>query len=371
MSRHRISPGSGPAIAEADASAVARSGARRRAGFTLLELMISASILSIVVLGVFESLTQQHRTSIVTESVVEVQNNVRAIASLMEREVRMAGYMVPDAAAICGRDLTNASDELFVSETEPIVPDDARAGDMGARLAAGTWNNPTINAANPYASTAVTLNLDSTTTDLDGDGTYFYDNDKNGTGEADFRVDGGFIAADLANPHRGAVCGRVTAASSTQITIVPMAGALVAHNATNDADEEVVIVPAARYSVDTTGGVGRLMRNGDLLAQGVDDFQVSFYFDVDDDGVVDAATAEEPGSKTGNAYNPASWNNSTLKEIRFSIVVRTRATDDDFALGSFVTLENRTAPAGGNDGFRRRVVVGTVRPRNVGNAGSI
>ena len=63
----------------------------RHAGFTLLELMISVSILSIVVLGVFESLTRQHRTSIVTESVVEVQNNVRAIASLMEREIRMAG----------------------------------------------------------------------------------------------------------------------------------------------------------------------------------------------------------------------------------------------------------------------------------------
>lgn len=346
-----------------------RIAGRRRAGFTLLELMISVSILAIVVLGVFESLTRQHRTSVVTESVVEVQNNVRAIASLMEREIRMAGYMVPDAASICGRDLVLASDELFLSETEPIVPDDARAGDMGARLTTGsTWSNPTINGANPASSTPVTLNLDSTTTDLDGDGTYFYDNDGNGTGEADFRVGGAFIAADLANPDRGAVCGRVTAASSTQITIVPMAGALAAHDATTDPDEEVVIVPATRYSVDAAG---RLLRNDDLLAQGVEDFQVSYYFDVDDDGVVDSATAEEPGTKTGAAYDPASWDNSTLKEVRFSIVVRTRATDAQFDQGSFVTLENRTAPSGGNDGFRRRVVVGSVRPRNVGNTGSI
>lgn len=367
MSRHPISVAPG----HAKGGVIARVARRPRAGFTLLELMISISILAIVVVGVFESLTRQHRTSIVTESVVEVQNNVRAIASLMEREVRMAGYMVPDAASVCGRDLTTASDELFVSETEPIVPDDARAGDMGARLTTGsTWSNPTINASNPSASTAVTLTLDSTTTDLDGDGSYFYDNDNNGTPEADFRVGGGFIAADLANPHRGAVCGLVTAASSTQITIVPMAGALAAHNATNDADEVVVLVPAARYSVDTTGGIGRLMRNGDLLAQGVDDFQVSYYFDVDDDGVVDSATAEEPGTKTGNAYSPASWDNSTLKEVRFSIVVRTRATDNEFSQGSFVTFENRTSP-GGNDGFRRRVVVGSVRPRNVGNTGSI
>lgn len=345
---------------------VRRAGARaRQAGFTLVELMISVSILSIVVLGVFESLTRQHRTSIVTESVVEVQNNVRAIASLIEREVRMAGYMVPDSVAVCGVDSTTGGDVLFVSETEPIVPDDARAGDMGARMsaAAGAWANPTINAA-------FDLDLDSTTSDLDDDGTLFYDNDGNGTAEADFRIGGGFILADMANPHRGTICGRVTAASTTQLTLVPMAGALAA-SVVSDAEEEIVVVPAARYAMNAAGGTGRLERNGELLAQGVDDFQVSFYFDVDDDGVVDAATAEEPGTKDGNAYDPANWNNEELKEVRFSIVVRTRAEDQAFSEGNFVALENRTAPAGGNDGFRRRVVVGSVRPRNVGNAGSI
>jgi prepilin-type N-terminal cleavage/methylation domain-containing protein len=343
----------------------------RRRGFTLLELMISVSILGIVVAGVFESLTRQHRTSIVTEDVVEVQNNVRAIASLMEREIRMSGYMVPDAASVCGLDSTTGGDELFLSENEPIVPDDARAGDMGARLTAGSvWSNPTITASNPTASTPVTLNLDSTTTDLDGDGTLFYDNDGDGDGDADFRVGGAFILGDAANPRRGTLCGRVTAASTTQITIVPMAGALAAL-AGSDAEEDIAIVPAARYWLDTSTGTGRLERNGDLLAEGVDDFQVSYYFDVDDDGVVDAATAEEPGTKNGNAYSPASWNNNQLKEVRFSIVVRTRASDQQFDQGTFVALENRTAPAGGNDGFRRRVVVGSVRPRNVGNAGSI
>ena len=58
-----------------------RPGLSPRAGFTLLELMISLSIFAIVVAGVFESLTRQHKTSIVTENVVEVQNNVRAIGS--------------------------------------------------------------------------------------------------------------------------------------------------------------------------------------------------------------------------------------------------------------------------------------------------
>ena len=348
-----------------------RPGLSPRAGFTLLELMVSLSIFAVVVAGVFESLTRQHKTSIVTENVVEVQNNVRAIASLMEREIRMAGYMVPDAVGVCGIDRKTGSDELFVSENEPIVPDNARAGEMGARLATGSvWSNPTINALAPSSSSPITLNLDSTTSDLDGDKTLFYDNDGNGTAEADFRVGGGFILADLANSHRGTLCGRVTAASTTQLTLVPMAGALAAI-ASDDAEEQIVVVPAAHYAINTTSGTGQLERNGDLLAQGVDDFQVSYYFDVDDDGVVDVATAEEPGTKNGNVYNPSSWDNGDLKEVRFSIVVRTRATDPNFAQGNFVVKENRTAPAGGNDGFRRRVVVGSVRPRNIGNVGSI
>lgn len=349
-----------------------RSATAGRQGFTLLELMISVSILSIVVVGVFESLTRQHRTSIVTESVVEVQNNVRAIASLMEREIRMGGYMVPDAVAVCGLDDNDGPDELFISETEPIVPDDARAGDMGARLAAGAgaWSNPTINASNPHASTAVDVDLDSTTSDLDGDGNLFYDNDGDGTNDSDFRVGGGFILADMANPGRGTLCGHITAATASDLTLVPMAGALAALVA-SDAEEEIVIVPAARYAINVATGTGQLERNGDLLAQGVDDFQVSYFFDVDDDGVVDAATAEEPGTKDGNAYSPANWNNGDLKEVRFTIVVRTRAADQQFDDGSFVVKENRTDPGAGNDGFRRRVLVGSVRPRNVGNAGSI
>ena len=339
---------------------------RSRRGFTLIELMLAVSLLSIVIIGVFESLTRQHKTSIVTENVVEVQQSTRAISHLIEREIRMAGFMIPNAVSVCGIDSTVASDELFVSETEPIVPDDERAGDLGARVTTA-W--PT---ANPGLPTTFVLNLDPTTSDLDGDGSFFYDNDGNGIAEADFRVGGGFILGDMANPHRGAACGIVVAASSTQITISQTGGNLIAHIPESDAEEEIVIVPAAHYRInDGAIATGRLERNGDLLAQGVDDIQISFFFDVDDDGVIDAATAEEPGTLAGNVYNGINWDNSMLKEVRMSLVVRTRATDPDFPNGNFSTFENRVAPLGGPDGFRRRVIVTTVRPRNVGTLGSI
>ncbi|MBJ19942.1 MAG: prepilin-type N-terminal cleavage/methylation domain-containing protein [bacterium] len=338
-----------------------------RRGFTLIELMLAMTMLSIVVILTLDSLTRQQKSSIVTEQIVEAQQNVRAVSSLIAREIRMAGFMVPNAVGVCGVDSTTAPDQIFVSETEPIVPDDERAGTLGARLAATQGWTATWTVGSPAT---LTLNLDSSTTDLDGDGTYFYDNDGNGTGEADFRVNGGFILGDLANPHRGSVCGTVSAASSTQITVAILAGQLSAL-ISSDAEEEIVLVPAAHYRVNAGFATGRLERNQDLLAQGIDDLQISYFFDVDDDGVVDSAAAEEPGTSGGATYSAANWDNETLKEVRFSLVVRTRATDLNFDGGSFIAFENRTPPVASTDGFRRRVIVGGVRPRNIGNAGSI
>jgi len=332
-------------------------------GFTLVELMLAVSLLSIVVLGVFESLTRQHKSSIVTESVVEVQQNMRAISYLIEREIRMAGFMVPNAVSICGIDSTAGSDELFISESEPIVPDAARAGDMGARVLT-PW--PTGNAW----PTTFTLTLDATTSDLDGDGNWFYDNDNDGVAESDFRVGGGFILGDMANPHRGTVCGTVISATPTQLRITQTGGNLIARVPATDAEEEIVIVPAAHYAINGAFATGRLERNGDLLAQGVDDMQLSYFFDQNDDGVVDAP-GEEPGRTAGNIYDPVNFDNTELKEVRFSIVVRTRAADPQFVNGNFRTFENRVAPGGGPDGFRRRQIVTAVRPRNIGNSGSI
>lgn len=344
---------------------MSRSNRRPQGGFTLIELMIAVLIFSAVIALTFESLTRQQKTSIVTTSIVEAQNNVRAIASLLEREIRMAGFMVPDAVGVCGIDNTTAPDELYVSETEPIVPDDERAGDLGARLGTGqNWNPATT-------SGTVTLNLDSTTTDLDDDGSFFYDNDNNGTNEADFRAHatsaelrGGFILADMANPGRGSVCGTVQAATSTQITINVLGGQLAVHSATNDAEEEIVIVPAARYYI--LGGT--LRRNGDLLADSVEDLQISYLFDNDDDGIVDAG--EEVGISATSLYAASAANNEFLREVRFSIVVATD-NDADYADGSFMTFENRADPGLGNDGLRRRALQAAVRPRNIGNTGSI
>jgi prepilin-type N-terminal cleavage/methylation domain-containing protein len=326
----------------------------RSAGFSLIELMVATVILAIVLAGVFESFVLQMKSSMVAEEVVEAQQNVRAIASLIEREIRTAGFMVPDGAGICGLDATTGSDQLWISETEIYVTDAVKEGDLGARV-----------TSTLSASSTQTLTLDQTTVDLDGDGAFFYDNDSNGTADSDFRTGGGFTLTDLENPDRGVICGIVDDADPTSFTVTIVSGTF---STLTVAGEELVVVPAAHYRIT---GTGRLERNQDLLANSVEDFQVAFFFDLDDDGDVDSVATEYPGASGGPVYDPNAWDNNDLKEVRFSISVRARKSDPDFAIGSFAVFENRVDPGFGSDGFRRRVSTSTVRPRNIGVIGGI
>ena len=128
-----------------------------------------------------------------------------------------------------------------------------------------------------------------------------------------------------------------------------------------------VVIPAHEYRI-TNGD--ELRRKGWLLAEGVEDLQVSFFFDADDDAVVDYAAGEIKGDGgPGGNYVARDLDASELRQVRANLVMRTRMEDPAFT-GQPQAMENRAggAPA---DGFRRRVYTTTVRLRNmVDRAGS-
>ena len=67
---------------------------KRQAGFSLIELMVSAAIMLIVVVGITNAFTTQHKTYVVVDQVTEAQQNLRAVTELIERDVRRSGYML-------------------------------------------------------------------------------------------------------------------------------------------------------------------------------------------------------------------------------------------------------------------------------------
>lgn len=330
---------------------------RRNAGFTLVELMVAAAVMVVVMVYLLSSFSSQQRAYSVVDQVVETQQNLRAVADLVEREIRVAGFLVPETAAVCGDDNNSAPDEFFVSDAGPLDPAVVQSARLGAVITGG------------YNTTSMSQNwtLDPNTVDLDGDGSFFYDNDANGLNDSDFLRGGGFILVDRANPGRGTACGVVSDERpntfSVDFSSAPIPGP-------TPANEELVVVPAHHYRVQSPANQPmRLERNGDLLALDVEDFQVSYFFDVDGDGLIDAVNPanENPGTVAGGLYTASAWDPRDLREVQVSIVARSRLPDPEFQ-GEFQATGNRVPPAG-TDGFRRRVHTATVRPRNVGHRG--
>jgi len=320
---------------------------RRSGGFTLIELLVATAVMVVVVLYLLQTFTVQHRTYEVVDQVSEAQQNLRAVAALLEHEVRHGGFMVPEGAAVCAVDVTNGPDLLFVSDADAIDPTGELEPDLGGRVASGFNNDATPD----------TLTVDSTTLDA----LAFYDNDSDGTNDTDFQVDGGAILVDANDQSRGRACGEVTAVSATTVSVdfQNSIGATVA-------PQQLVLVPAHVYRVDAA--TLQLTRDGRLLAPDIEDLQVSLFYDLDGDGAVDAN--EYPGSGgTEPTFNPggAAWTDERLREVRVSFVARSRAEDPnrDYDQGVFQATENRAAAAG-TDRYRRRVHQATIRIRNVG-----
>lgn len=348
---------------------------RHTAAFTLLEMMVSVAILGLVTIYLTDMLVRQSRTYQVVDQVTEAQGSLRAIADLVEREVRSTGLMVPEAAAFCAIDRTNASDVIFVTDEDAIDPQDANRLGLGASIDTASYtggSDDDLSLGTPeFGSDREVI-----------DGFPFYDNDNDGVADADFLANddleqfGGVIIADRANPERGTACGLLTDVSDTALSVDYTVGGLVSPAELTVAaanTPELVAVPAHAYWVED----GVLFRNGLRLSDDVEDLQFAAFFDLDGDGEVTSEATEMPGSSAFQSatgpYDSSEWDHGELREIRVNLVVLTRAEDPqvvqnpDQAQGRFQVTENRVDPTSADtDGFRRRVHRVSIRPRNVG-----
>ena len=68
---------------------------RGQSGFTLLELMVALVISSIMLVSIFNFFTSSQETYIVQDEVTDSQQSIRVSATLLKREMRLAGYGTP------------------------------------------------------------------------------------------------------------------------------------------------------------------------------------------------------------------------------------------------------------------------------------
>lgn len=328
-----------------------------RRGFTLVEMMVAIGILTVVVAGVMQSFVVQNRAYTVVDQTTESQQNLRAIAYMLERDLRMAGYRVAEGAVACGIDANNGPDTLYVSDSEPITTIDptdpnARTDDaFGAAVTAGFGTSIDTH----------TLTVDDTVLD----DTPYWDTPSSLPGpDSDFYEGGAAILFDAANPQFGTACGTI-------LDINPGAGGQIRVAFENAlpaaaAGGLLTLVPAVRYSVDVAES--QLRRNDVVIASDVDDLQVAYFIDADENGRVTNDDEYEGSALAADEYESANTDHSELREVRFNLSVRSRTEDPAFIDGFMQATENRAA-VGTTDGFRRRTYTATVRPRNVGFRG--
>jgi len=310
--------------------------------------MVAASIMAIVMIYIMNSFATQRDTYALVDQVSETQQNTRAIAGLIERDLRSAGYMVAPAAGACGRDNNNAPDTLFVSDWNAIAPADQLSSSLHSQKLGSLVSDISS------AGDGVSITVDNTV--LDDTASY--------AATGDYQVDGGVILVDVNNPGRGCATGIVDTVTSTSVTVDMLDGL----GTTGTDVPELRLVPAIVYEVIAPGAptVPELQRNGLTFARNVEDLQLAWFYDDNDDGLVDPD--EYRGAVVGTNYDSSAVDGRLLREVRFNLVVRTG--DDDprnpNSAGRGQARENRaigTVP--GDDGRHRRVHTSTIRVRNI------
>ena len=366
--------------------------ARRRAGFTLIEIMISVAVLAIITVYMTGLLLQQSRGYEIVEDVSSAQQAERAIGDLLERDLLATGMLVRAAAVVSGVDNggPQSTDVLCVTDPDAVLdPTSAGEGLFGIPINIGTYGGTAIDV----------LSLATPTLEQRGDATVTavpaYDNSfpADGTLDSDFiyspgtNARGGVIVVDAANPASGSQCGAIVDVTTGptnvrvdwRITVGGVPLVPVPNNLPNGVGTSLVAVPAHIYVIrpsppPPSTQAPQLLRDGLLLADDVEDLQVAYFHDGDRDGNCDAnewsgGDCPDPGVQGFNGYDARASDNCTLRAVRVNFVVRTANQDANalanpaYATGAFVQTENAPNRVG-LDGFRRRAFSRMVLPRN-------
>lgn len=80
---------------------ISKTAAGEPEGFTLIELMVAMAITAILMATIYMAFNTQQKSQVREQMVLEIQQNVRAVLQMMEKEIRMAGH---DPTVIWGTD---------------------------------------------------------------------------------------------------------------------------------------------------------------------------------------------------------------------------------------------------------------------------
>lgn len=290
---------------------------------TLVELMIAMFIGVVAISQILGLFANQLHVYQAHKRTVDAQQDARLVTELMLQNIRMAGFMIPTYAGISSIDGGNTNaDAVCVSDAG--VLDETRVDE-----AMNPFDRASLVSAVDANATLVTVVAAEMDIDQDGDN--------------DFTVGRGIIISDGTRTH----CARIAQIAGNQIRFSPATPAGFTAAVANGR-----AVPALIYQLTGAG----LMRNGRLVSPDVEDVQIEFAVDANDDGVIGAG--EFPIHDL-NTSNP-----SLVRGLQISVMTRASQPDPNFVGGGRGALGNRGA-SGTSDRFQRRVVSVNAALRNM------
>ena len=107
---------------------------RNKSGFTMVELLVVLAVSSILLSLMYQVYRSQLKTHTTQQELVEMQQNMRAVLYLMEREVRMAGHGpnggVADPAVTTAQ-IESIAFAMDLTGGTSLEPSDGDTGDPG------------------------------------------------------------------------------------------------------------------------------------------------------------------------------------------------------------------------------------------------
>jgi len=300
-------------------------------GFTLVELLIAMVLASLIGMAAYTVFSSSSRSYMVQQDVTEAQQNLRVAMDLLARDIRSAGFGVPDPPF----SLSIGGEE----HTAPVAIVNSSTGPDSITLLGSGEEKFWIDT--DHAQGAMTLNIVAQNSgDLDD----FFDGSSFDPNRAFISLDGIYF---------------------TTISGITRSGATAALNLTMGLNRPyrdgtpVFLIKAIRYTINTTlSGCSNqnpclarqdLAETNEVLAPNVEDIQLAYNLQ---------------GSSTFT--NDASSSDVNITAVRANILSRTRSTHS--GPGANITaerpaLEDRAA-AGSQDAYRRRLLTSVIKLRN-------
>jgi prepilin-type N-terminal cleavage/methylation domain-containing protein len=354
-----------------------------RAGFTLIELLVTMAVSLIVLFAVLQLFENSQKSYVVQEEVAETQQNVRIAKMFMERDIRMAGAAIPDftygGLALYPFEFENNVDGSagqaatipnIVAGTDLLVVRYLNFGaaacgvdPLGASQACDSLSQITLAADMPPTATVANV-LEDITTGSGWDGNCYC----NGTTYTQPTPGMPFIVASLDGSQSAILFHTSTLPASDRIGNAPnftFDGVTYPNKLLNTfpTGSSINFFPTdgiynALYYIENQSGIPCLVRDigsgGQVIAEYVEDMQLSFGLDTTGDGAVDT---------TINGADLSGTSTEDVRMVTLNLLGRSPNPHQNFS-GQRPAMEDHTA--GAADGFRRRQLSVTIKVRNLG-----